>query len=61
MTITAKSWSNYVQRLRRLNEKAANLMQAYIDRHGTEDVASLIAYANALVTKYGEGSATLAA
>ena len=36
-------------------------MQAYIDRHGTEDVASLIAYANALVTKYGEGSATLAA
>ena len=36
-------------------------MQAYIDRHSTEDVASLIAYANALVTKYGEGSATLAA
>ncbi len=36
-------------------------MQAYIDRHGTEDIASLIAYANALVTKYGEGSATLAA
>ena len=61
MTITAKSWSNYVQRLRQLNEKAANLMQAYIDRHSTEDVASLIAYANALVTKYGEGSATLAA
>ncbi len=61
MTITAKSWSNYVLRLRKLNEKAASLMQTYIDRNGTDDITSLITYANALVTKYGEGSATLAA
>ena len=35
-------------------------MQEYVAAHGTEDGPALIAYANALVTKYGEGSAELA-
>jgi hypothetical protein len=61
MAITAAAWNNYIQRLRRLCTTAGTLMQSYIDKHGTSDVAALIAYANALVTKYGEGSATLAA
>lgn len=61
MRVSAKSWSEYVERLSRLNQKAGKLMKEYIDRHGMEDTDALIAYAAALVIKYGEGSAELAA
>lgn len=61
MRLSAKAWNDYVTRLSRLNQKAGQLMKDYIDRHGMEDTDALIAYANALVTKYGEGSAELAA
>ena len=50
----------YHARLSKLNEKAGQLMQEYVAAHGTEDGPALIAYAHALVTKYGEGSAELA-
>lgn len=60
MNISAKTWNEYITRLARLNEKAGQLMADYIARHGTADTALLAAYAEALVTKYGEGSAELA-
>lgn len=60
MTISAKTWNEYVTRLSQLNRKAGQLMQQYMDTHGTEDADALIRYAYALVTKYGEGSAELA-
>ena len=47
-------------RLARLNQSAGQLMADYIAAHGTGDTDTLIAYAHALVTKYGEGSAELA-
>lgn len=59
--LTQESWDNYVERLSALSVKAGELMREYIDQHGTNDPEGLIAYANALVTKYGEGSAELAA
>ena len=46
--------------LARLNQRAGQLMADYIAAHGTRDTDALIAYAHALVTKYGEGSAELA-
>ena len=46
--------------LARLNQRAGQLMADYIAAHGTVDTDALIAYAHALVTKYGEGSAELA-
>ena len=52
--------TSYHARLSKLNEKAGQLMQEYVAAHGTEDGPALIAYANALVTKYSEGSAELA-
>ena len=52
--------TSYHARLSKLNEKAGQLMQEYVAAHGIEDGPALIAYANALVTKYGEGSAELA-
>lgn len=60
MQIPAKTWNDYIARLSRLDQKAGQLMQDYIRQHGTDDVDALIAYAYALVTKYGEGSAELA-
>ena len=60
MKLTAQTWSEYVARLARLNQRAGQLMADYLAAHGTGDTDALIAYANALVTKYGEGSAELA-
>lgn len=60
MQIPEKAWNDYVTRLSRLNQKAGQLMQQYIEQHGTQDVDALIRHAYALVTKYGEGSAELA-
>lgn len=60
MKITEKAWNDYINRLSQVNQKAAQLMKQYIEQHGTEDTDALIAYANALVNKYGEGSAELA-
>lgn len=61
MQITAQTWDEYVSRLSQLNQKAGHLMRQYIDANGIEDTDALIRYAYALVTKYGEGSAELAA
>ena len=60
MRITATAWAAYTQQLAKLNKKAGQLMADYITAHGTGDTDALIAYAHALVTKYGEGSAELA-
>lgn len=60
MKISEKSWVEYINRLSRLNEEAGRKMADYIARHGTQNADELIAYANALVQKYGEGSAELA-
>ena len=61
MRITATTWTAYTRQLARLNEKAGQLLADYIAAHGTGDTEALIDYAYALVTKYGEGSAALAA
>ena len=60
MRITATAWAAYTQQLAKLNKKAGQLMADYIAAHGTGDTDARIAYAHALVTKYGEGSAELA-
>lgn len=60
MTISEKTWVEYITRLSRLNETAGQKMADYIERYGTVDTDALISYAQALVQKYGEGSAELA-
>lgn len=61
MNISEKAWTAYTRQMARLNEKAGQLLADYIAAHGTGDTEALIDYAYALVTKYGEGSAALAA
>ena len=64
MRISKRVWSNFINRLRTLNEMAADKIKDYLKTHDTsteEGMAELIAYAYAIATRYGEGSAALAA
>ena len=60
MKISEKAWIEYIERLARLDEAAGQKMADYIAAHGTGDPQALTAYAQALVQKYGEGTAELA-
>ena len=60
MTISAADWSEYVNKLAKVNTKAAELMQEWIDANGTDNINALFEYAYALSTKYGEAAASLA-
>lgn len=59
MNISRREWNNYIKKLSAINSKAANLIEAYIDKHGLDDVDGLINYANKVVAKYGNASATM--
>lgn len=62
MKISQKDWQNYIARLRKINEKAAEKVANYMQTHDCstpEGVKQLIDYAHAVATKYGEGSAEL--
>ena len=64
MRISNKVWDNYIKRLRSLNDIAASMVSKYISTHDVSTEAGLqrlIAYSYAIATRYGEGSAALAA
>ena len=61
MYISTKDWKNYIYRLSALDQKAGELMQEWIRKHGFSDTQAMIDYAYAVAQKYGEGSAALAA
>ena len=61
MYISTKDWQNYIAKLSSLDEKAGELMQEWIRKNGFSDTKALIDYAYAVATRYGEGSASLAA
>ena len=60
MEITAKSWNEYKTKMSQISQKAADLMQEWVDKNGFEDRKALIEYGNALVMHYGSASGTLA-
>ena len=60
MKISANDWNGYIRRLARINQKAADRMQAWVERYGLNDVAAVTEYAYALASRYGEGAAELA-
>lgn len=61
MKISTKDWLNYIGRLRKLNETAADKMQKFIQLNGFGDTQAIIDYGYGLATKYGEGAGALAA
>ena len=60
MTISEEGWQEYVDKLSKINSKAGELMQAWIDKNGLDDIDAAIRYAYGLATKYGEAAAALA-
>lgn len=61
MILSRRAWIDYINKLRRCNEEAAQAMSAYLSAHGTADTQGIIEYAYAVASKYGEASAALAA
>ena len=61
MQISSNDWKNYIAKLRKINDTAADKIAQYINTHGLEDVKELIDYSYAIVNKYGEAAAALSA
>lgn len=61
MKISRKVWTDYVDKLRAINDKAADAMWAWLKTHSIDDVEEMLDYAFQLVSRYGEASAALAA
>ena len=59
MNISKKEWNNYIKKLSAINKKAASLIEAYVDKHGLDDVNGLIDYSNRVVMQYGNASAAM--
>lgn len=64
MTISDATWTiNYIGRLRKLNDAAADKMRKYLSKHSIitlQDWNALIDYAYGISTKYGEAAAAIA-
>ena len=60
MKLSRKNWNSYVTRLSAINKTAGKKMEAWIAKHGTDDVEALIEYAYALTTRYGEAASAAA-
>lgn len=61
MEISKALWQSYIDKMRKCNKTASDKMVEYIEKHGLDDAQAVIEYGYALATKYGEGSAALAA
>ena len=75
MTISRQSWNNYISMLRDINEEAATKLVKYLNTHNvfmsggtantivanSDELKAFMDYAYAIVNKYGEASASLAA
>ena len=64
MEISLKDWTTFINRMSKLSKDASDKMVDYIRKGGgyaNMDAKDVIGYATALVQKYGEGAATLAA
>ena len=60
MQISKNSWKKYSKGQEQIRTKAADLMRAWIVKHGIEDREAFVAYAAGLVDKYGEAAAAYA-
>jgi len=60
MKLSRKNWNSYVTRLSAINKTAGKKMQAWINKHGTDNVEALVEYAYALTSKYGEAASAVA-
>lgn len=60
MKIPRSDWLRYVEKLSAIDKKAADMMTAWIDANGYDNIEAMVAYANGLTSKYGEAASALA-
>ena len=59
MQITEKAWLEYITKMSQISQKAAELMQAWVQKNGFEDDKALLDYAYALSQRYGKAVGAL--
>lgn len=60
MKISRREWQEYINQLSRINQKAADQMQLWMDSHPAASGEQIVDMAYALSTRYGEAAGTLA-
>ena len=59
MQISTKAWIQYITKMSKISQKAAELMQTWVQKHGFEDDKALLDYAFALSQRYGKAIGSL--
>lgn len=60
-TISRAEWQAFIERLDKIEKKAADLMRTAVWNHGYDDLDTLTAYAWNVISTYGEAAAALTA
>ena len=59
MQITEKAWGEYITKMSQISQKAADLMQSWVQKNGLENDKALLDYAYALSQHYGQAIGAL--
>lgn len=59
MQITEKAWAEYITKMSQISQKAADLMQSWVQKNGLENDKALLDYAYALSQHYGQAIGAL--
>lgn len=59
MQITEKVWVEYITKMSQISQKAADLMQSWVQKNGLENDKALLEYAYALSQHYGQAIGAL--
>lgn len=59
MQITEKAWVEYITKMSQISQKAADLMQTWVQKNGFENDKALLDYAYALSQHYGQAIGAL--
>lgn len=59
MQVTEKAWVEYITKMSQISQKAANLMQSWVQKNGLENDKALLDYAYALSQHYGQAIGAL--
>lgn len=59
MQVTEKAWVEYITKMSQISQKAADLMQSWVQKNGLENDKALLDYAYALSQHYGQAIGAL--
>lgn len=59
MEISEKAWNAYIKKLSRIRDKSTQMMDAWIQKNGIEDVDAMVEYGRYLTDRYGAAASEL--